>query len=88
MEDWEKAIQLQQFIAYHIPKGYREPIHRFDFVPFITEADYITIKQAYGNGILQSFLETYKRQIFHYEIYPFNKPYIIDAIKTYFDKEI
>lgn len=86
MEDWQNAIKLETFIRYHTPKGYREPIHRFDFVPYINATDFTAIKQAYDNGTLQSFLETYKRQIFDYVIYPFNKPYIIDAITTYFDK--
>lgn len=89
MEDWQNAIKLEEFIRGYTPKGYKEPIHRFDFIPYVSATEYKALENAYHDGMLLAFLESYKRQIFNFEIQPFNKPYIISAIKTFFDgKEI
>jgi hypothetical protein len=88
MEDWQKAIKLQEFIKFHIPKGYREAIGKFSYVPSVNESDYAVFENAYKNGTLPDCLKSYKRRpLFGIVDFPFDMPYIIDAIQTYFDKE-
>ena len=85
METWEKAIQLEYFIRDFTPQGYREPIHVFDFVPSVTEVDYIVIYGAWKNGFLESAMGNYCNEFARIKSYRFNKPYIISAIKEYFN---
>lgn len=84
---YEKAIRLSEFIKFYIPKGYREPIHIFDYVPSISESDYVVFESAYNNGTLLNYLKSYTRRFASTAILPFNKPYVIEAIEAYFDKE-
>jgi hypothetical protein len=79
MENWEKAIRLHTFIRYHTPKGYREAIHNFDFVPSVTEDEYTTLEKAYQDGWLLTLLSN------HINL-AFRKPYITSAIQAYFNQ--
>jgi hypothetical protein len=85
METWEKAIQLEQFIRDYTPSGYKEPIHVFDFIPSVTEVDYIVIYGAWKNGLLEGAMKNYSNEFAGIKSYRFNKPYIISAINAYFN---
>jgi hypothetical protein len=84
MQTLEKALQLESFIKDFTPKGYREPIKRFDFAPTITEENYTFIESHFKNGDLETALKTYKENCYGLEFYRFDKPYLIVAIKEYF----
>jgi hypothetical protein len=90
METWEKAIDLEQYIHDYTPKEYREPIYYFDFVPTITDQNYLDFEAAYQSDKLIDYLTEYLTSYsdFTFKSIPFkrfNKPYIIEAIKDYFD---
>lgn len=84
MEDWEKAIKLEQFIRKYVPKGYREAIGVFDFVPSITEDNYREFESAYKAGNLTNTLKAHMEIIGSVQFQRFNKPYIIEAVSQYF----
>ena len=84
MDNWKEAIKLEYFIKNYIPKGFREAIRVFDFVPAVTEADYIVIYGAWKNGFLDFAMSNYNNEIVGIKVYRFNKPFIIEAINEYF----
>ena len=87
MENWEKAIEIEQFIRNYVPKGWKEAIHVFSFAPYVTEKDYITFEDAYKNGYLPLTIKQHKEDIFGRIINRFDKPYIISAIQEYFEQK-
>ena len=80
MENWEKAMLLERFIRYYIPKGWKEEVYRVDFVPYVSVADYLFFEVAYQGGYLLDCLKTYGEL-------SFRKHYVMSAIEEYFRKE-
>jgi len=37
---YKSVVALESFIKYYVPKGWRGPIHEFDFAPFISEEEF------------------------------------------------
>lgn len=87
MEDYERAIKLEEFIRKFVPHGYREAIGVFDFVPSITSENYSDFEKFHHNNTLIESLKKYNEHFIGYDICRFNKPYIILAIKAFFEKE-
>jgi len=85
MDNWQKAMELEHYIRNYTPKGFREPISKFDYAPYISDDNYTLFETAYKDDTLSELLTTYSDS--HYKgvnIYRFNKPYIIRAIQDYF----
>jgi hypothetical protein len=85
MEIREKAIDLEYFIRNFIPKGFKEPIHFFDYSPSITPENYTYFEQNYNSENFEYLMNIYSDcQFRDIKIYRFNKPYVISAITEYF----
>ncbi|KKL60723.1 hypothetical protein LCGC14_2202450 [marine sediment metagenome] len=88
MENWEKAIRLEQFIKFYVPKGFREAIHVYSFSPSISEENYIAFEGAYNKNKLSETLKNYRDPFlekFGYgDINRFNRRDVIEAIGEYF----
>jgi hypothetical protein len=87
MELSEKAMRLETFIKYCQPKGWSEPIQVFDYVPFVSGNDYLELEKAYNNNKLESAVKVLSHNLLGYIVHPFDKPYFVEAIKMYFEKD-
>jgi len=86
MQLWEKAMHLEEFILHCQPKGYREQIHVFSNVPYVTEDDYLVFEKGYKENRLEEVIKNHNRLWLGGGVYfPFDKPYFIEAIKEYFE---
>jgi len=47
-ELWALALEIDQFVKYYVPKGWRGPIHEFVFPPMFTEEQ---VKVILNGGI-------------------------------------
>jgi hypothetical protein len=74
----EKVIELETFIGNYIPKGWKEPIKSCAFVPHINVFIYATLKSCYKYNISYYVKDSIE----------LNKPYIIEAIQTYFKENM
>lgn len=87
MEAWEKVMKLEHYIGDFVPKGCKESIKAFDFAPAITYENYTFFEQHYNDENFTFQLQNYGDVYFRDDkIYRFRKPYIIEAIKEYFNQ--
>lgn len=88
MENWGKAIRLEQFIRNYIPKGFKEAIHIYSFVPCVSEENYSVLKDAYEKGNLTEVIKGYSEPIyekyFGVKVFRFDRRDIIEAMQEYF----
>ena len=87
MQLWEQTLELESFIRHYQPEGYSEQIHKFCFVPYVTEDDYLIFKKGYEENNLEQSVKNRTRSALNGNTYrPFDTPYFIEAIKEYFFK--
>jgi sialic acid synthase SpsE len=74
MDYYEKAMLLERFIRFYIPKGWKESIKSCAVVPHISMFTYTAIKSCYKYNVNYYIKDSME----------LNKPYIIEAIQAYF----